>query len=269
MQSKATTFSLSALCALLLGILLWRASAANAEKEQWQARVATLSQQLATAKIGTPPPIAELPSATTSPSTPLKALPVQPYRAATAAAAALPKLNEDLAAARTRISELESKVLSLEADRAALTQQRQQELTAADETCRSRVADVQHSLESAQADLKAAQQRAALYESENENLRKAQAPAPKAAARSNAEPEGELDGLSRRRDTYLKTLIRRYREIDTEYRNLLRGDPQGTHPNDAAVLRIQTTLSQAEDDLRQIDSLTAKTLLVEKRREKP
>jgi hypothetical protein len=32
---------------------------------------------------------------------------------------------------------------------------------------------------------------------------------------------------------------------------------------------IQSTLAQAEDDLRQIDSLTAKTFLIEKRREKP
>jgi hypothetical protein len=34
------------------------------------------------------------------------------------------------------------------------------------------------------------------------------------------------------------------------------------------LLRIQATLSQAEEDLRQIDSLNAKTLLVEKRQEK-
>jgi hypothetical protein len=61
--------------------------------------------------------------------------------------------------------------------------------------------------------------------------------------------------------------MRRYREIDNEYRALLR-DPQGAHTNDAAVFRIQGTLAQAEDDLRQIDSLNAKTLLVEKRREK-
>ena len=45
-------------------------------------------------------------------------------------------------------------------------------------------------------------------------------------------------------------------------------DPQTGRPDDAAVFRLQGTLAQAEDDLRQIDSLTAKTLLVEKKREK-
>jgi hypothetical protein len=72
--------------------------------------------------------------------------------------------------------------------------------------------------------------------------------------------------LSQRRETYLKNLLRRYREIDSEYRARL-SDPQSNHTNDAAIFRIQGTLAQAEDDLRQIESLNAKTLLVEKQRD--
>ena len=267
MQSKTTTFSLIALCALLGVLLLWRVSAVDPEKKQLEVRVAALTQELLSAKAAMPAPssVAAAPIATLPSSAPPRPTPERPNHAL----AALPKLNDDLANARSRVSELESKVLSLEAARATLTQQRQQELTAAEETCRARVADTQRSLESAQAEIKAAQQRATLFEAENENLRKAQAAAHKAAttARATPAPEGELDELSRRRDTYLKSLIRRYREIDNEYRAIIR-DPQAAHPNDAALFRVQATLSQAEDDLRQIDSLTAKTLLVEKRREK-
>lgn len=269
MQSKTTTFSLVALSALLAVLLLWRVAAGDPEKKALQAQVATLSRELAAAQ----PKMASVPTAAETPREvkPSAAMPVKPSPETAQRAASsvtVTKLNEELAAARARISELESKVLSLDADRATLTQQRQQELTAADQTCRTRIAETQRSLESAQTDLKAAQQRATLFETENENLRKAQAASAKTAARAPAAvPEGELDELSRRRDGYLKSLLRRYREIDADYRAFMR-DPQGPHTTDPALLRIQATLSQAEEDLRQIDSLNAKTLLVEKRRDK-
>jgi len=266
-QSRTTTFSLIALCALLGSLLLWRISAGSAETKRLEARISALSQELTAARqqrvaaaSAAEAPLAQKPTASK-----LSAEPPLPRTATTE----LAKLNADLAVARTRISDLESKVLSLDADKATLAQQRQQELTAGEETCRARMAEVQRSLEAAQADVKAAQQRAVLFESENENLRKAQNAAPKAAVRSAvaAAPEGELDELSRRRDAYLRSLIRRYREIDNDYRAFMR-DAQGQHVNDPALLRIQATLAQAEEDLRQIDSLNAKTLLVEKRRDK-
>ncbi len=267
MQSKTTTFSLIALCALLGGLLLWRISTGAAETRILEARISALSQEVAAAARQPGKPavsVAEDAVAIKAPAPISKAGSEPQQRTSTAA---LVKLNEDLAAARMRISDLESKVLSLNADKAALAQQRQEELTASEETCRTRTADVQRSLEAAQADLKTAQQRAVVFEAENENLRKAQAAAPKAAVRSAPASEGELDELSRRRDGYLKSLVRRYREIDNDYRAFIR-DPQGPHVNDPALLRIQATLSQAEEDLRQIDSLNAKTLLVEKRRDK-
>jgi hypothetical protein len=266
MQSKTTTFSLIALCALLGALLIWRLAAGDPEKKSFEARIAVLTQQLAAARqaAAPTPPVFEPPQENRTAVAPPKALPGPPQHVS--AAPAIAQLNEDLAAARSRISELESKILGLEADRATLTQQRQQELTASEETCRTRIADTQRSLETAQIDLKSAQQKAALFESENENLRKSQASAVKVAARA-IPPEGALDELSRRRDGYLKSLIRRYREIDNDYRAFMR-DAQASRASDPAMLRIQATLSQAEEDLRQIDSLNAKTLLVEKRREK-
>jgi hypothetical protein len=260
MQSRTTTVSLIALCAVLAGVLFWRTHS-NAEKKSLEERVAALSQELAAAK-KQPRELQPVVPREQAPIAAPRLLPEKDQHAAI-----VPKTSEDLAAARARVSELESKVLSLEADRATLTQQRQQELSAREESCTSRIADVQRLVETAQADLKAAQQRTALFETENENLRKAQLSLTKTNTKTGAVADSDLDELSRRRDTYLKSLMRRYREIDNEYRALLR-DPQGAHTNDAAVFRIQGTLAQAEDDLRQIDSLNAKTLLVEKRREK-
>jgi chromosome segregation ATPase len=267
MLSKTTTFSLVALCVLLSVLLLWRSGSAATEKSRLESRVSALTQELTAARqtsAPAPPPVEQLPRDAKLPTAPAKP---HSESASRAAAASAVKLNEDLAAARLRISDLESKLLSLEADRAALAKQRQQELTTAAETCRTQIADTQHSLETAQADLKSAQRRVALFESENENLRKSQASALKTPARASSVPDGELDELSRRRDGYLKSLIRRYREIDNDYRVVMR-DPQGPRTTDPAMLRIQATLSQAEEDLRQIDYLNAKTLLVEKRQEK-
>jgi hypothetical protein len=263
MPSRTATLALIALCAVLFGAIVWQVNSHAAEKRIEEGRIAALSQELATAKKSAVPPPPVNPQPLREVKTPSEATaPI--LDANRQLTASVSKLTVDLASARAHIGELESKVLSLEADRAALTQQRQQELTASDESCRSRIADTQRSLESAQGDLKAAQQRAALFESENANLRRAQSQAAKTAPADSA---AELEELWRRRDTYLKNLIRRYREIDTEYRSLLR-DPQGAHSSDAAVFRLQSTLAQAEDDLHQIDSLNAKTMLVEKKRDK-
>jgi uncharacterized coiled-coil protein SlyX len=266
MQSKTTTFSLIALCALLSALLFWRVSATNSEKRGLEAHITSLTQDLANARqtATRAPAVTEPPHEAKLPPNPAK--PAREIAQLAASSAAIAKLNDDLAIARTRISELESKVLSLAADKAAIAQQRQQDVTASEETCRARIADAQRSVETVQSDLRAAQQRLEIFETENENLRKSQAVA-RAMTRSSAVPQNQLDDLSRRRDAYLKSLIRRYREIDNDYRSYLR-DPQGLHPSDPAILRIQATLSQAEEDLRQIDSLDAKTLLVEKRREK-
>ncbi len=268
MQSKTTTFSLIALCALLGVLLLWRVAIAGDDKKTLASRVDTLTQELAVAKQQALA-AAHQPAAAVEIKQPVAAAPVASDAQQRAASlASIAKLNEDLAAARSRVSELESKILSIDADRATLAQQRQQELTAAEETCRAKIADAQQSLATLQSDLKSSQQRATMFEAENENLRKAQASAVRTVAHSSApSPEGELDELSRRRDAYLKSLIRRYRDIDNDYRAFMR-DPQGPHSSDPAILRIQATLSQAEEDLRQIDSLNAKTLLVEKRHEK-
>jgi len=261
MPSRTITLPLVALCTVLLVALIWQTNFHAGVEKRDDARIAALSQQLAVAQKNSAP----TPRVTPEPPREVRASsgPAQPILDANRQLiASATKLNADLAAARAQIAELESKVLSLEADRATLSQQRQQELTASEELCRARIADTQRSLETLQSDLKAAQQRTALFESENANLRKAQSQAAKTAA--PADSATELDELSRRRDTYLKSLIRRYREIDSEYRALLR-DPQSAHSNDAAVFRLQSTLAQAEDDLRQIDSLNAKTLLVEKK----
>ena len=54
MQSKTTTFALIALCGVLGVLLLLRASGADPENKALQARVAALTQELASAKAAKP-----------------------------------------------------------------------------------------------------------------------------------------------------------------------------------------------------------------------
>lgn len=68
----------------------------------------------------------------------------------------------------------------------------------------------------------------------------------------------ELEDINRRRENYMNSLQRRYRELTDQYRALaVRLDTQRDNPVAFApdVSRIQSTIQLAEDDLRQITSL--------------
>lgn len=68
----------------------------------------------------------------------------------------------------------------------------------------------------------------------------------------------ELEDLNRRRENYMSSLQRRYRDLTDQYRALaVRMETQRDNPVAFApdVSRIQSTVQLAEDDLRQITSL--------------
>ena len=68
-----------------------------------------------------------------------------------------------------------------------------------------------------------------------------------------------IDDLNRRRDGYLTSILRRYRDITDQYRTVTQ---RSDHPGDLAageLSRIQSAISLAEDDLRQIEGLNAQT----------
>ncbi|HEU0120965.1 MAG TPA: hypothetical protein VFQ91_10615 [Bryobacteraceae bacterium] len=112
-----------------------------------------------------------------------------------------------------------------------------------------------------QAELKAKSERLVKAEaSENlmkERLRTAEESSTKVSASAK-----ELEDLNRRREAYLTTLLRRYREVSDLYRNFALNAQ--TRESPAAGLqagdlsRIQSAMQQAEDDLRQMQALSAR-----------
>lgn len=91
----------------------------------------------------------------------------------------------------------------------------------------------------------------------SERLAKAEAAATKMTAVSR-----ELEDLHRRREAQIGTLQRRYREVNDVYRAFLLNEQNREHAgagNQAGdISRVQNSIQQAEDDLRQIQLLNAR-----------
>ena len=79
----------------------------------------------------------------------------------------------------------------------------------------------------------------------------------------------EMRDVQQRRETYLNSLLRRYRQINEQYRSLagvLQDQRTGTPaPGSTEVARIQDSISLAEEDLRQLSNLDAQALRIQKK----
>lgn len=72
----------------------------------------------------------------------------------------------------------------------------------------------------------------------------------------------EIEDINRRREAFLTTLLRRYREVSDLYRNFTLNvqtrETPGAGLQAGDLSRIQTAIQQAEDDLRQLQALNAR-----------
>jgi hypothetical protein len=78
-----------------------------------------------------------------------------------------------------------------------------------------------------------------------------------------------LQDMDRRRDVYLTSILRRYRDITDEFRAMssmmdTSHDASSSACSGAALSRIQSAVTSAEDDLRQLNDLSARTQKLEK-----
>lgn len=77
----------------------------------------------------------------------------------------------------------------------------------------------------------------------------------------------QMDDLNRRRDVYLTNILRRYRDVTDLYRtlNLQFSNPRdGVSPPSNDLSRVQNAIYQAEDELRQLQSLNQQALRLQK-----
>jgi chromosome segregation ATPase len=79
----------------------------------------------------------------------------------------------------------------------------------------------------------------------------------------------ELQDIHQRREVYLNSILRRYKQITEQYRSMT-GVLQGQRTDAPAVggtdlARIQDSIAMAEEDLRQLNNLNAQALLIQKK----
>jgi chromosome segregation ATPase len=137
------------------------------------------------------------------------------------------------------------------------------------EDWQSQLDALKQELDSAQAESQASRQRLAALEADNTKL-KSDNSAGSARVAEFARTIADLQDLDRRRDAYLTSIMRRYRDITSQFRAMSgmldsSREPNSSPLSDAALTRIQNAVSLADDDLRQLSELNAQARQLEKK----
>lgn len=182
--------------------------------------------------------------------------------------AALEQLNRELADARASIANLQAQLQSA-------GQEKQQAAAAADDLqkrerdWRDQMDSLKQQLDSARAESQAVRERASALEADNARMKK-DAGAGSARAAERSKDLAALQDIIRRRDGYLTSILRRYREITDQFRAMT-GALDSSHGAESSSLggialsRIQNAMSLAEDDMRRVNELNTQARLAETR----
>jgi len=183
--------------------------------------------------------------------------------------AAIEQLNRDLSEARAQIAQLQAQLQSAGDERARVAADADERSRKEQADWQSKLDDLKQQLDSAQAESQASRERVTALESANTKLR---SDSSEAASRSAEIARGlaDLDDLDRRREAYLTSIIRRYRDITSQFRAMSgmldsSHEPNSSALNAAALTRIQNAVALADDDLRQLSELNARARELQKK----
>ncbi len=177
------------------------------------------------------------------------------------------RLHTSLADAHAALTQLDARVHELQVEVQNLSTENKR-LAASETELNDNLASANRLVTALQSELKSRNNRVVQLEVENGKLRDQTAAGGKKMAQV-AKLLGELQEVHRQRESLLEGILRRYREVTNQYRTLAgaledRGNPEGHGLAGADVARIQDSISQAEDDLRQLSALNAQALRLEK-----
>jgi DNA repair exonuclease SbcCD ATPase subunit len=200
--------------------------------------------------------------------------PNEPRRATgTSAAAAeqearIRQLQESLATASAQAAQSEEKAHHLEAQLGDL-QVENKRLGGSEHELTEDLSRVNRLVNALQAELKSRNERLVQVEIANQKL-KEQNGADAQRLNQLMQLTQELQDVHRRREVYLANVLRRYKEVTDQYRALSgvldsRRDGGAPGLNSADLSRIQNAIAMAEEDLRQLNSLNAQALRLQKR----
>lgn len=163
-----------------------------------------------------------------------------------------------IAAAVKARDDMDVQIRELQARIEALTEETER-LNHAERQLREQLQSAERRAASTEKDAAGATQRLEKLEAANRELRR-QADESSRRMASHSKASSEIEELTRRREVYLNNLLRRYREVTDLYRNIaVRTDAPGED-----ISRIQNAISLAEEDLRQLNALTAQAARLQK-----
>jgi len=188
-----------------------------------------------------------------------------------AAGEAAERLNRQLEEAHAGVARLQGQLENSERERKTASTALET-LQGREQDWRDRVEALERQLNSARGEAEGAQasrERAASLEAENARVRNESGAASARIAELRKAMAGLRD-LDRRRDVYLDSIIRRYRDVAQQLRAMTgvidSSRASGSSSiSDVLVSRIQNATSAAEDDLRRLNELNAQAHQIENR----
>ncbi|MCC6862037.1 MAG: hypothetical protein IT158_25925 [Bryobacterales bacterium] len=182
-------------------------------------------------------------------------------------AQAIRQLKDELTAAAANSGRLESRLAELEAELQRVSEENQRR-SASQADLGEKIAGLNRIINAQETELKSRTGRIVQLELAIRKLREENQ---KSSLKSQQSSRliSELQDIRRRRDAHLASVLNRYREMAEQFRDVSgalesRQRQEGGAPGGADVARIQNTITLAEEDLRQLNSLQAQELRVQK-----
>jgi len=182
--------------------------------------------------------------------------------------ATIARLDRELAETHATVADLQTQLSAAHdqnaSDLASVKDQSQKQQADA----QAQVEGLQKKLDAALAESDIAHQRLEALEADNAKL-KSDAAGVTTHANDVAHIMASLQDLDSRRDVYLTSILRRYRDMTGEFRAMggmldTSRDPNSGACSGAALSRIQSAVNSAEDDMRQLNELNARSQKLEK-----
>lgn len=178
----------------------------------------------------------------------------------------LAQLRENLATANASLAELQTRIPELEANLEKLTRENTR-LAAAEADLNEKLAGANRVLEAVQTELKGRNDRLVQLETTNNLLHQENRALSEKSALAGRMLR-DLEEINRRRETFLTSILRRYKEVTEQYRALatrLESARDNLTPPGPELSRIQTAVAAAEEDLRQLANLNAQAARIQQK----
>ncbi len=235
-----------------------RLAQVSAETERLRRRVAELSRG-GSAPAGAPAP-APVVETQNGPRTPNPAINPEDAIAMQRLKLSLADANASIARLESRADEAEAQIRNLRLDN--------KRLSGSEADLQENLAAANQAVDTLQKELKSSRDRATQVEIAYQKLRdQSGGDAQKIAQLQQLATE--LQGIHQRREVYLNSILRRYKQITEQYRSMSgvlqaqRTDAPAAGSADLA--RIQDSIAMAEEDLRQLNNLNAQALLIQRK----